>query len=43
MPVMDDVIERLQGAKVFTTLDLINGFFHVPINAESRKYTSFVT
>lgn len=43
MPLIDDVVERLQGAKVFTTLDLENGFFHVPIEFQSRKYTSFVT
>lgn len=43
MPLIDDVLERLQGAKVFTTLDLSNGFFHVPMEENSRKYTSFVT
>ncbi|XP_017475696.1 PREDICTED: uncharacterized protein LOC108365966 [Rhagoletis zephyria] len=43
MPLLDDVIERLQGAKLFTTLDLANGFFHVPVEAKSRKYTAFVT
>lgn len=40
---MDSVIEKLQGAKVFTTLDLTNGYFHVPVAPESQKYTSFVT
>ena len=32
----------LQGAKVFSTLDLKNGFFHVPIEKNSMKYTAFV-
>lgn len=40
---IDDQIDALQGAKVFSTLDLANGFFHIPVAAESRKYTSFIT
>ena len=42
MPRIDDVLDALQGAKIFTTLDLENGFFHVPVEEKSRKYTSFV-
>ena len=37
------VLYKLEGAKVYTTLDLTNEFFHVPLNESSRKYTSFVT
>lgn len=33
---------RLAGAVVFSTLDLRNGFFHVPVDEPSVKYTSFV-
>ncbi|XP_053667579.1 uncharacterized protein LOC128717928 [Anopheles marshallii] len=40
---MEDQIDQLQAAKVFTTLDLKNSFFHVPIEQSSRKYTAFVT
>jgi len=43
MAVIDDVLAKLQKAKVYTTLDLRNGFFHVPVAEDSRKYTSFVT
>lgn len=43
MVLMDSVIEKLQGFKVFTTLDLTNGYFHVQVEKESQKYTSFVT
>jgi len=32
----------LQGARVFSTLDLTNGFFHVRMDESSRKYTAFV-
>lgn len=40
---IDDVLHKLQKGNVFTTLDLCNGFFHVPVSKESRKFTSFVT
>jgi len=40
---METVLDKLQGSKMFTTLDLTIGFFHVPIEPGSRKYTSFVT
>ena len=43
MMVIDDVLQRLKGGKIFTTLDLRNGFFHVPVEESSKKYTSFVT
>ncbi|XP_075158053.1 uncharacterized protein LOC142231326 [Haematobia irritans] len=35
--ILDDVIQRLQEGRVFTTIDLKNGFFHVPIEKESQK------
>lgn len=43
MPLIEDCIDSLSNAKVFSTLDLKNGFFHVPVAEDSRKYTSFVT
>lgn len=42
LPLIDDQIDRLRGAVVFSTLDLRNGFFHVPVDEASVKYTSFV-
>lgn len=36
-------MDRLAKAKVFCTLDLKDGFFHVPIDEPSIHYTSFVT
>lgn len=30
LPIMDDVIDVLQNAVVYSTIDLRNGFFHVP-------------
>jgi len=43
MPLINDCIDTLASVRVFSVLDLKNGFFHVPMAAESREYTSFVT
>ncbi|GBL87911.1 Retrovirus-related Pol polyprotein from transposon 297 [Araneus ventricosus] len=43
LPLLEDILDRLQGSRVFSTIDLKNAFFHVNVNKDSRKYTSFVT
>lgn len=43
LPLIDDILDRLQDARVFNSIDLKNGFFHVPVRENDRKYTSFVT
>jgi len=43
LPLIEDQLDRLQDAHVFSTLDLKNGFFHVNVDEESSKFTSFVT
>jgi len=40
---IEDQLDRLQDARIFSSIDLRNGFFHVGIEEGSRKYTSFVT
>lgn len=40
---IEDILDRLQGARYFSTLDQNNGFFHVPIAEDNIKYTAFVT
>lgn len=42
LPLIEDQLDRLQNARVFSTLDLKNGFFHVHIDDASIRYTSFV-
>lgn len=42
LPLIEDQLDLLQGAKIYSTLDLKNGFFHVSIDEASRKYTAFV-
>jgi hypothetical protein len=43
LPIIDEQIDQLRDAVMFSTLDLHNYFFHVPMNDSSIKYTSFVT
>ncbi|GFW85327.1 retrovirus-related Pol polyprotein from transposon 412 [Trichonephila clavipes] len=43
LPLIDDILDCLQNAKIFTTLDKKNGFSHVVVNERSRKFTSFLT
>jgi hypothetical protein len=43
LPRIDDMLEKLGGAKYFSSLDLTSGFWQVPLDEESREYTAFVT
>lgn len=43
LPIIEDHIDKLAEARVFTKLDLKNAFFHLNVSEESVKYTSFVT
>lgn len=42
LPVIEEQIDRLQGSTFFSTLDLKDGFFHVPVEEKSRKFTAFI-
>ncbi|GFY31347.1 transposon Tf2-6 polyprotein [Trichonephila clavipes] len=42
LPLIEDVLDKLQEAKVYTTLDLKNGFFHVDVIEDSKNLTSFI-
>lgn len=43
LPLIEDQLDKLSNATIYSTLDLKNGFFHVSVEPSSRKYTSFVT
>jgi hypothetical protein len=45
MPRMDDLLDRLGGAKFITTLDLARGFWQVPLVEKDRPKakTAFIT
>lgn len=38
---IDDILQKYEGKKVFSTTDLPLGFFQIPLKKESRKYTAF--
>ena len=43
LPTVEDIATRLHGAKVFTKLDVRNGFWHVRLDDESALLTTFHT
>ena len=43
LPTIEDVATRLHGAKIFTKLDVKNGFWHIGLDQESSYLTTFNT
>ena len=43
LPRIDDTLELLKGAKLFSTLDLKSGYWQVPIREEHNSKTAFRT
>jgi hypothetical protein len=43
LPVIEDQVQKLRDKRYFSALDLKNGFYHVNLQEESKKYTAFVT
>lgn len=43
LPLIDDQLDRMQGMKYFTTLDLSSGYYQVPVAKDSRHITAFST
>ena len=43
MPTLDEIIPDLNGATVFSTLDLISGYHQLELEPESRHITTFST
>ena len=42
LPKIQELIDRMGKAKYFTSLDLASGYWQVPMNPKSKKYTAFV-
>lgn len=42
-PTVDTTFQYLQGAKFFTSIDLVHSFFQLELSESSRKYTAFNT
>ena len=43
LPVFDDVLPKLQDAKVFSKLDVREAYWHVRLDVESSKLTTMIT
>lgn len=43
MPRIEDLIDRLQGSTIFTSLDLKSGYYQIIMSAESIHKTAFIT
>lgn len=43
LPLIHEVLDRLKGAKYFTTLDMAAGYWHIEMDEESIEKTAFVT
>jgi hypothetical protein len=42
LPRIDDLLDKLQRAKLFSTLDLKSGYYQIPLDAADREKTAFV-
>ena len=43
MPRVVDIFSNLNGAKYFSTLDLHNGYHHIPFNEDSILKTAYIS
>ena len=43
LPKIDEMYASLRGVKIFTTLDLHSGYYHIALDQDSKAKTAFVT
>ena len=43
LPKIDEMYAKLKGAKVFSTINLRSGYYHITLGKDSRAKTAFVT
>ena len=43
LPNLNDAVFGLQGMRYFTTMDLIRGYYQLPLDESSREFTAFST
>ena len=42
LPNINDILASIQGATVFSVLDLKSGYYQLPLNPDDRSKTAFV-
>ena len=43
LPRIDDLLDKIQGAKYFSSMDLLQGFYQLPLRESDRPKTAFKT
>lgn len=43
IPLVDEIIDQMRGAKIFTVLDLHGAFHQIPLSEKCKQYTAFST
>ena len=43
LPRIDDLLDKIQGAQYFSSIDLLQGFFQLPLNPSDKPKTAFKT
>lgn len=43
MPMVEHILDQMPGAKYFSKLDCVSGFWQVPLTKESQLLTTFIT
>jgi transposase InsO family protein len=43
LPEIDDTIEKLGSARIFSSFDMGNAFWQIPLEEQSREYSAFIT
>jgi hypothetical protein len=43
LPRIEDCVDSLEGKKYYSTLDCMSGYWQIPLELASRKYTAFIT
>ncbi len=43
LPTVDDTLEKLGGARYYSTMDLLSGYWQVPLKPGDREKTAFLT
>jgi putative transposase len=43
LPIIDEVLQRLEGKTLYTVFDLLKGYYQLELHENSRKFSAFIT